>query len=159
MVREINVSGRVMLVDDEDYEWLKDLKLTVASLEYAVISETPKRQLVHRVIMQRLGHNLGGMVIDHANHDPLDNRRENLRICTRSQNAGNAIKQRRANKTSKYKGVYWSKQRGKWNVSVQGNGEKHFLGSFDDETEAARAYNRAARELFGEFALINELLE
>lgn len=95
-------------------------------------------------------------VVDHANGDQLDNRGANLRIATRSQNGANRGPDRRKyGTTSDYKGVSWDKRRKKWSAYVHVNGRTRGLGRFDDEHEAARAYNAAALEAWGEFARLN----
>ena len=96
----------------------------------------------------------GKLEVDHINGDGLDNRRSNLRLCTRRQNSMNQKKQK--NCTSKYKGVSWSKRRKKWAAAITLYGKYKSLGFFDDEEEAAQAYRVAARKYFGEFALKDE---
>lgn len=96
-----------------------------------------------------------GQVVDHINGDGLDNRRENLRVCSHAQNIRNQAVQKRR-KTSRFKGV-WSR-RGRWHVMIQHGGEKIQLGTFDDEERAARQYDRMARVLFGPFAKTNEAM-
>ena len=88
-----------------------------------------------------------GMDVDHKNGDPLDNRRKNLRVCTHRQNCQG----RRPNKNclSKYKGVSWFK--GKWTAMIN----QKYLGRFDNEINAAKAYDEKAKELYGEYAYIN----
>ena len=77
----------------------------------------------------------------------------NLRNCTNAQNQGNQKK--REGTTSRFKGVCWHKRDRKWSARIRKNGHRHNLGYFDDELDAAGAYNVAALELFGEFALLN----
>ena len=91
--------------------------------------------------------------IDHIDCDGLNNRRSNLRLATRSQNNQNA--RLRANTTSGFKGVSWNKRKHKWDVRIRLNGCQKFLGYFQTKEEAAAAYDRAAIELFGEFARPN----
>lgn len=99
----------------------------------------------------------GWSLVDHINTNGLDNRRENLRPATRSQNNANA--RGHANGTSPYKGVSWKTRRGIWvaQIGVAGIPKKktHHLGCFEDPTEAARAYDSAALALYGEFARLN----
>jgi len=95
-----------------------------------------------------------GMVIDHINHDAMDNRRSNLRAATHSQNMWNKSKQR-GNYTSIYKGVAWYQKTGKWRARIYYNGKEILIGYFDDEKAAAMAYDEKAKELFGEFAAPN----
>lgn len=95
---------------------------------------------------------------DHENGDGLDNRRANLRTATRSQNKGNMGKPRRPDglaHTSRFKGVSWDKSRGRWQAKIQQNRRHRNLGRYDDEIEAARAYDAAAIAHFGEFARLN----
>ena len=94
-----------------------------------------------------------GMVIDHINHNGLDNRRENLRICTRAENSRNRGKQK--NNTSGYKGVCWYKRDKKWRAQIKKDSKKIHIGYFDIIEDAARAYDAKAKELFGEFAHLN----
>jgi hypothetical protein len=90
---------------------------------------------------------------DHANRDGLDNRRVNLRIATKSQNQANHGPH--SDNTSGYKGVHWHRQARKWHASINVNKKRFYLGLFVDPVEAARAYNEAALEHFGEFAWLN----
>jgi hypothetical protein len=92
--------------------------------------------------------------VDHVNHDGLDNRRDNLRLCTVSQNQGNSRKQNRET-TSRYKGVSWHSRDRRWRAQIRYGKEKVHLGQFLSEEEAAYAYDRAARNRWGEFANIN----
>jgi HNH endonuclease len=92
--------------------------------------------------------------IDHINGDCLDNRRENLRKATRSQNMANQPKIG-GTWSSHYKGVTWFKQRQKWRAQIKIEGRNHHLGLFINEDDAAKAYDEAAFQAFGEFAHLN----
>jgi hypothetical protein len=95
---------------------------------------------------------------DHVNGDGLDNRRENLRPATRSQNKANMGKPKRPDgsaHSSRFKGVSWDESRGRWQSKITVDGKCRNLGRYDDETEAARAYDAAALEAWGDFALTN----
>ena len=95
-----------------------------------------------------------GMVVDHINHDAMDNRRANLRPATRAQNTRNRKKFAKSS-GSKYKGIYWRKKTRKWEVLITFERKKIFLGCFRSEIDAARAYDRAAIKYHGEFASLN----
>lgn len=103
---------------------------------------------LHRVIMNAPP----GVQVDHINGDTLDNRRCNLRLCTHKENGHNRKLQ---GGTSKFKGVTWHKRDRKWQAGIRHNGKQIHLGYFNDDVEAARAYDRAARKYFGEFARVN----
>jgi hypothetical protein len=92
-----------------------------------------------------------GMTVDHINKDTLDNRKANLRVCTNQQNVMG-----KCGHGASYKGVSFYKRTGKWVAKIKHNYVTINLGYFDDETEAALAYNKKAKELFGEYATLNE---
>lgn len=94
-----------------------------------------------------------GFWVDHINGDTLDNRRSNLRLCTVSGNNHNRMKSK--NNTSGYKGVSWLKQNQKWRAYIKVNSKDKHLGCYLDKEDAARAYDKAAKEYFGEFARLN----
>lgn len=95
-----------------------------------------------------------GIKVDHKNRDTLDNRGENLRIATMSENGCNKNKLRRNGATSQFKGVSRRKEGG-WAARITKDGVTKSLGNFRTEADAARAYDEAAREMHGEFALTN----
>ena len=144
-------NGRFTLVDDEDYEKIKNFnwryeKSVNGSGGYAVAT----------IKMHRLVKNAKkGSIIDHINHEKLDNRKENLRFCTVSENKQNRPPSSR-NKSG-YRGVHWLKSENKWVARLGVNGKRIFLGCFDDKKDAARAYNKMARLEYGKFAYINEI--
>lgn len=149
------------IVDAEDYKWLNQWKWNYHSAGYAVrgkyggiVNGKSKSItiLMHRVIM---GCSLG-QEIDHINGNRLDNSRSNLRVCSSSQNKQNQIR-RSKNKTSKYKGVCWFKPTQQWRAEITVNKVTRGLGYFDNEDNAATAYNEAARKDFGEFAQLNSI--
>jgi hypothetical protein len=92
--------------------------------------------------------------VDHENHDGLDNRRCNLRPATQGQNLANARKQARPT-SSWYRGVSWHKARGRWRGYIQVNGRQRHIAYFDDELEAAAAFDAEALWEWGEFACLN----
>ena len=104
---------------------------------------------MHRVILE----SLDNMVVDHRNHNTLDNRKENLRACTISKNCMN--RQVRSDNKLGLKGVSWHKATSRYCASISANGKSVWLGLFDCKVEAAKAYDKKAIELHGEFAYVN----
>jgi hypothetical protein len=144
-------AGKFALVDDEDYEELMQYKWLVHSVGYAIASNNGKSIYMHRHILKPKGR----LVVDHINGNKLDNTRKNIRVCTHQQNIMNY----RSNKgLSNYKGVDKVKLASdKWRARIRYNGQEFYLGLFDTELEAAKAYNTKAKELFGEFAHLNKI--
>lgn len=138
------------LVDDDDYEWLSQRKWC-SSKGYAVRYDGQRRKMLpmHREILNAPD----GMDVDHINGDRLDNRRANLRVCPHRQNIRN--QKPRVGGTSRYKGVYWCSTYRKWRVQIMSDKKRIHVGAFDDEEQAARAYDVAALEHHGEFARLN----
>ncbi len=140
--------GGYAYVDAADYEWLNQWTWR-AEDGYAVRCDKGKKILMHHQIMQPPK----GMVVDHIDGSRANNCRANLRVCTRSENSRNSRK--RGGVSSVYKGVGYDKRKRKWYAKCQYQGEPVWLGFFDSEADAARAYDRKAAELFGEFARLN----
>ncbi len=136
---------------------IEDVALVRAFRWHSVMSGDGKRTYASALIagrttyMHQLILNTKGDT-DHINMNGLDNRRQNLRKATRSQNMANAKSKRG---TSQYKGVSKFKRNGKWQAHIMVDYKNRFLGYFDDEAEAARAYDRAAREAWPEHARLN----
>lgn len=148
--------GKFALVDDEDYERLiamgKWQCVGRGKKVYAVKMFWKKKHIImHRFIVDAPI----GFEVDHINGDGLNNRRENLRICTVSENGRNLSK--RKDNTSGFKGVNWHKQKSKWRARIQLDKKRIDVGYFDCPIEAARAYNAAAIKYHGEFAKLNEI--
>jgi hypothetical protein len=141
--------GLHVIVDAADYEWLSRYKWFLCGAGYAARHAPGKTIFMHREIMQAPP----GMVVDHINGNRMDNRRSNLRICTRPENLRNAAK--RSGCLSLYKGVSFDCKMNQWFATIWFEGRSIALGHYHDEVDAARAYDRAAVELFGEFAWLN----
>lgn len=146
------------IVDDANFAELNKYKwrtLETAQGVYAARKITINHKeitvLMHREIM---GLKYGDKrQVDHINHNPLDNRKCNLRICTHAENGRNRKIQ--TGTTSKYKGVSWHKPNKKWRAAIGYNHKLFHLGNFDNEIDAAKAYDKKAKELHGKFAQTN----
>lgn len=159
MAQRIPLSqGAHAVVSDEDYARVSAHKWSLDKNGYAVrkvvvvAADKERRQrkiLLHRFILAAPK----GLDVDHVNGDPLDNRRDNIRLATRSQNMANSGP--RANGRSPYKGVSWHKRDRRWCASIMVVGHKRHLGNFDSERAAALAYDRAAFAAWGEFSRLN----
>ncbi len=146
--------GKFAIVDDADYETLLQYKWYVTANGYASRAIGSPRKggtiiAMHRAIMNP-PHD---MVIDHINHDTLDNTRANLRITTHRQNIMNAAPSK--NSTSPYKGVCWNKNKHRWMAHITVHGKSLVIGQYVTQREAALAYNDAAVIHFGEYAHLN----
>jgi len=142
--------GKFAFVDDEDFELVSQYKWCVkkkGDRYYAVSGDKPQI-CMHHLVLGISGSNARDT--DHEDHNGLNNCKGNLRICTRSQNNANARK-RKGVVSSKYKGASWYKRDKCWQAFMC----RTFLGRFKDELDAAAAYDIAALEFFGEFALTN----
>jgi len=156
------LSDKVALVDDEDYERVVEAirykngkpgkwYAHEVAKGYCYATSGCRRIFIHRVIMNAPS----GMDVDHINGVRLDNRKENLRVCTRSQNSSN--KKLRRDSKSGFKGVYQAKS-GRYEayIGIPGTAGRHErLGRYDTAEEAARVRDRRAIELHGEFAYTN----
>ena len=154
MTRTIPLTqGQVAIVDDEDFDWLNQYKWHAEKMRgryYAArYLKGNKKMLMHREIMNAPK----GVIIDHINGSSLENRRKNLRPCTIKENQRNRVSQK--NSSSRFKGVCWHKNRKKWQAEIRCEDKFIYLGSFDNEIEAAKAYDKKAKELFGDFAKTN----
>lgn len=126
-------------VDKENIDLLEKHKWFIKSNGYVTAKIDGKFVLLHRLIMKAKK----GEYVDHLNHDKLDNRKSNLRICTQSENMHNARYK------SKYPGVVWNKQNKNWNLRLRINGKKTHLGTFADIDTAAKAREDALSKYYG----------
>jgi hypothetical protein len=150
-VRRIALAhGGFVLVDAADYEWLNRYQWTARGTGgYATRVEKGKMIFMHRQIVPPPAR----MLVDHIDGNKRNNCRSNLRVCTRQENTRNRVK--RIDSSSRFKGVRHDKNGDKWRAGIWFQGQQFGLGTFDDEVEAARAYDRAAVECFGAFAYLN----
>lgn len=141
-------------IEDEDlvkdYIWHINKGYVVRNTEW--INGSRERLKLHRVIAERMGLNMS-LFVDHIDRDCLNNCRDNLRNATTQQNCMNRSKIK--NTSSIYKGVYWYKAYSLWKSHIRLNGKQICIGYFDDEIEAARAYDNAAIIHYGEYACLN----
>ncbi|MHC4641360.1 MAG: AP2/ERF family transcription factor [Planctomycetota bacterium] len=151
--------GEFAIVDPEDYPRLAKHKWHLAKSptgSYAVrwkrgpVKNTRRRIWMHRQVI----HIPRSLLCDHVNCNSLDNRKENLRPATVSQNLCNRTK-KKSKSRSIYKGLEWDRIQRKWKARIQLNNRKIYLGSFNLEIEAARAYDQAAKKHHREFANLN----
>jgi hypothetical protein len=156
-MREIPLTqGKVALIDDSDYELVSKYKWYVhhrGRCWYA----TRKIRIDGKLIQQHLHRLLldaqPGEDVDHINGDGLDNQRNNIRLCTRSQNVANSGL--RSTNTSGYKGVSWYSRYNKWMASIAINHKHITLGYFNNPQDAARVYDNAAQKYYSAFAKTN----
>ena len=147
--------GLVAIVDDEDYKYLNQLKWFVsggkkkyASRHHYVNGKDKIIRMQHLIMKTPKG-----KLIDHINGDSLDNRKENLRICTKADNNRN-VGIRKDNKSG-YKGVNYRESHKKFRAYISLNRKIFHLGYYNTVKEAALAYNEAAKKYHGEFAFLN----
>lgn len=150
--------GRFAIVEPRDYyrlnnfQWYANGKDNLIYALRTIISPHKKTKTVrmHREIMNAPD----GLLVDHKNGNPLDNRRSNLRLATHSQNMQNRGK-RRCKTSSRFVGVCFDKEYELWRAYIRYQGKRIYLGRFDSEIKAAMAYDTAAKKYFGEFARLN----
>lgn len=142
--------GKYALVDNQDFEFLNQWKWHFLNAGYAArtirMGKKFKKVLMHHILITRII----GQEVDHKNGNKLDNRKQNLRLCTTTQNHWNRGKLK-TNKSG-YKGVHWHKARQKWSVNITVNHKKYFLGYFTNKKKAATVYKATAKRFYKEFA-------
>jgi hypothetical protein len=152
-------TGKTLIVDAEDLPLLQPYSLFVDDKGYVRLGYTcegkKKNIRLHRLLLAATP----GLVVDHIDHNPLNNRRSNLRLCTRAQNNRNG--RGRSNRISKYKGCFFDLScdskpwRAYITIRIEGVDRRIWNGHHNSETEAAVAYNELAVKWFGEFACLN----
>lgn len=150
-------SGHVALIDETDLPLINQFKWHARRGRRTVYVQTHgspangrRRSYLHRLLLSAPP----GLLVDHRNLNGLDNRRDNLRLCTPVEN--NANQQAQINNRSGYRGVHQqTSTTSPWRARIQINGKTRHLGCFADAWDAAQAYNTAATEVYGEFALLN----
>lgn len=142
--------GFTAFVDQADYHLVANYTWRAkrnGRTTYAISDTGGKRSWMHKVILQT------DEKVDHQDYDGLNNRRSNLQLCSNTEN----IRRKRPNLngTSKFKGVSWYHRTNKWQANIKFEGRSRALGHFDNEEDAARAYDAAARGFFGKWAFQN----
>jgi hypothetical protein len=156
--------GKFAQVDDEDYEYLNQWKWCADTSDQKVFyakrihyieggkGKIRRKISMHRLIMKVEKPNI---LIDHKDHDGLNNQKYNLRVATYSQNSMNVTSYKKS--TSEYLGVHWDIESKKWKAAIKIKGKQLNLGRYLDEKLAAKAYNTAAIKHYGEFANLNKI--
>lgn len=145
--------GRRFVVDEVDLAIVEKKSWHITAQGYVATDGNGKSTKLHNLILNPKVTEL----IDHINRNKLDNRRSNLRKCTKQQNCFN--QGLRCTNTSGFKGVVFDKRRNAYYSRITHNGKTYHLGTFraDDIVLAAKAYNQKAIELFGEYAFLNSI--
>lgn len=146
--------GKQVLLSPEDFQKINGRKLFCISSGYVMIwnKESNKPEYLHRWLFDLQKGDK--RVVDHIDGDRLNSVRSNLRICSSSENMCNRKKLLKNGQTSsKFKGVYL--KNGKWKAHCKKNNVDHYLGCFENEIDAARAYNEKCKELHEGYAILN----
>lgn len=149
--------GYVVLVDEADmadlgrFKWFLHVTVRKTPMPYAVrhIPGSGNGQVqMHAHLMNPPP----GFTVDHRNGLTLDNRRKNLLVCTKAENQ---LNKRSRGGASRFKGVWFRRDTGRWAAEIRAFNRRTSLGCFDTEEDAARAYDAAALNLHGPFARLN----
>ncbi len=147
--------GKYALVDNDDFEKFNQYSWYLSTTGYAIRGKWNKIKKQNDIIHlhKKILITPKNMEVDHINGNRIDNRKNNLRICTHKQNIANQKLQKRSK--SGYKGVSYYKNYDKWEAYVCTDNKKYRIGYFSIKKEAALAYNKKAKELFGKYACLN----
>lgn len=149
-------NGKCAVVDDDVFEVLSKYNWWCNSDGYAIRIEYKNGRYHRQIFMHKEILSVEkGLQVDHINRNILDNRRSNLRPATPSQNQINRVAL--SNNTSGFKGVSFDSKSDKWRAYLIKDGDQLNLGFYTAKEDAAKAYNVKAVELFGEFALLNDV--
>lgn len=160
MKKILLTQGQIALVDDEDFDFINQWKWyyekknrnnTGYAIRTVKINGKRKRLYMHRVLLKAPD----GMEVDHKNMNGIDNRKENIRVCTCLENKRH-YSVRRDNRTG-IKGVSWDKRRQKYRVQISIKGKRLWLGTYNSLSDATTIYNEAARQYYKEFAYLNKI--
>lgn len=147
----ISIKGYEVIIDDDDYEKISRYSWSIYGAGkpyFAAYSHVENGKnikiILHRIILGKSN----GMIIDHINGNTLDNRKCNLRFCTKTENSRN----RKRNLKSKYKGICFHESTGKWEARIKVNKKSIYLGIYNSPEDAHIAYCKAAKKYHGDFA-------
>jgi hypothetical protein len=143
------------IVDADMADYLNQWDWSISKDGYAIRMATVNEKRVTIYMHREINKTPAGMETDHINGDRLYNLRSNLRTCSPRENRCN--RQKMNGTSSRYKGVSWNKGVQKWIAKIKVNQKGIHLGVFDSEIEAAKAYNKVAKQVFGEFARLNDV--
>lgn len=150
-----NGTGKYALVDDDDFKLVSGRKWYITKFGYLLSYVNKNGKYTHEYMHRVIANPVNSMVVDHINRNRLDNRRSNLRICTRAENTYNSGIGK--NNTTGFKGLVRTKSK-KWEARIIVKRKCISLGRYTTKEDAALAYNEAAIKYFGKFAGLNTSL-